>query len=82
MKEITKMERDLMTAITHSLAEAIKEGKKLKKLLELYRELMTVKDNKIKNIIKKLIFVDSDYYVMEKKETYLEKQIKELENES
>lgn len=79
MKEITKMERDLMTAITHSLAEAIKEGKKLKKLLELYRELMTVKDNKIKNIIKKLIFVDSDYYVMEKKETYLEKQIKELE---
>ena len=81
MKEITKMERDLMTAITHSLAEAIKEGKKLKKLLELYRELMTVKDNKIKNIIKKLIFVDSDYYVMEKKETYLEKQIKELENE-
>ena len=45
------------------------------KLLELYRELMTVKEN----MINKLLFLDSDYYTIEKKEIDLEQQIKELE---
>ncbi len=58
---------------------ALKQAQKQERLLELYKEVITVKDNMKDNIIKKLLFVDSDYYTMEKKETYLEKQIKELE---
>ena len=52
--------------------------KKQEKLLELYKELMTVKDD----MINKLLFVDSDYYAMDKKEKYLEIQIREVENEN
>ncbi len=77
MKEITKMERDLMTAITHSLAEAIKEGKKLKKLLELYKELVIIKDY----MLDYYDVPDDNYDRMEKRETYLKIKIKELEND-
>ncbi len=84
MKDLsTEMEKDLITAITHQLAESLKEIKKLKKLLKLYKELMAVKDDMINKLHRyyKYIFIDSDYYAMEKKETDLEQQIKELKKQ-
>ena len=57
--------------------EKAKENEQVQKLLELYRELMTVKED----MINKLLFLDSDYYAIEKNEIDLEQQIKELENE-
>ena len=51
--------------------------KKIEKLLELYRELRTVKDAMLaccENVY-------DEYYDIRKKETDLEKQIRELENE-
>ena len=50
--------------------------KKQEKLLELYRELMTVKDELIS-----LAYFDNAYYFIRKSEANLEKQIKELEKE-
>lgn len=46
----------------------------LEKLLELYRELMTAKDELLS-----IAYFDDDYYDKRKKEKDLEKQIKELE---
>lgn len=56
--------------------KALKQAQKQEKLLELCRELMTVKDELIS-----LAWFDDEDKEMEEKETYLEKQIKELENE-
>jgi len=55
-------------------AKENEQTQKQEKLLELYRELITVKED----MINKLLFLDSDYYAIEKKEMELEKQIKEL----
>ena len=55
--------------------KALEQAQKQEKLLELYRELMTVKDESIS-----LLFIGNYNNDMEKIETKLEKQIKELEN--
>ena len=51
--------------------------KKIEKLLELYRELRTVKDD----MFDCCEIVYDEYYDIRKTETDLERQIKELENE-
>lgn len=76
MKDLsTEMEKDLITAITHSLAKSLKEVKKQKKLLKLYKELMAVKDDLIS-----WNRLGGDYFVSREKEKKLEGLIKELEN--
>ena len=56
-----------------------KELEKKEQLLELYRELITVKDEAIS-----IVWFDADYFgtEMEEEAKDLEKQIKELENET
>jgi len=59
------------------IKKALKQAQKQEKLLELYRELRTVKDAMLaccENVY-------DEYYDIRKKETDLEKQIRELENE-
>lgn len=57
--------------------KALKQAQKQEKLLELYNELITVKDD----LFYCCEIVDNEFYDIRKIETYLEKQIKELENE-
>ena len=54
----------------------LQEAYKQEKLLKLYRELMTVKDELIS-----LAYYDNAYYFIRKPEANLEKQIKELEKQ-
>ena len=56
--------------------KALEQAQKQEHLLKLYRELITVKND----MLRCSAIVDDDYYDMEKIETDLEKQIKELEN--
>ena len=58
------------------IERTLEQAQKQEKLLELYRELMTVKDELIS-----IAWFDDEDKEMEEKEAYLEKQIKELENE-
>ena len=58
------------------LEQALKQAQKQEKLLELYRELITVKDELIS-----LAWFDDKCDETEKIETDLEKRIKENENE-
>ncbi len=59
------------------LKKRLKEYEKMGKLLELYKELITVKDD----LFDCCEIVDDEFYDIRKIETDLEKQIKELENE-
>ena len=64
-------------ALIPELKKRFKELEKKEKLLELYRELRTVKDAMLaccENVY-------DEYYDIRKKETDLEKQIRELEKE-
>ena len=56
---------------------ALEQAQKQEKLLELYRELMTAKDELLS-----IGWFGDEYYETVKKEIGLEKQIKELEDES
>ena len=58
------------------IRKVINQAQKQEKLLELYKKLITVKND----MLRCSAIVDDDYYDMEKIETDLEKQIKELEN--
>ncbi len=58
------------------IKQTLEQAQKQEKLLELYRKLMTVKDELIS-----LAWFDAPREEMEEKEAYLEQQIKELENE-
>ena len=58
------------------IEEALEQAQKQEKLLELYRELTTVKDELIS-----IAWFESRRLELEEIETDLEKQIKELENE-
>lgn len=60
-----------------TVEQALEKAQKQERLLKLYKELTTVRND----MISTLSFVTSDYYAMEKKETNIEKQISELENE-
>lgn len=60
----------------NKVVKALKQAQKQKKLLKLYRELTTVKDELIS-----LAYYDDAYYLIRKPEANLEKQIKELEKE-
>ncbi len=70
------MKKDLITAITHQLAESFKEIKKLKKLLRLYKELAAIRNEM-------LYLYESPYinYNLENEETYLKIKIMELEKQ-
>ena len=59
------------------IKQTVQQAQKQEKLLELYKELITVKDFEIIS----LVYFDADYDDMEEIETDLEKKIKELENE-
>lgn len=56
------------------IEQALKQAQKQEKLLELYKELITVKDKMIYSV-----FFDNDLDDISKIATDLEKQIKELE---
>jgi len=64
-------------ALIPELKKRFKELEKKEKLLELYRELRTVKDD----MFDCCEIVYDEFYDIRKKETDLEKQIRELENE-
>ena len=61
------------TKVIHALQQAQKQ----EKLLELYRELATVRDD----MLDACKIVDDDYYVIRETETNLKQKIKEIENE-
>ena len=62
----------------NKVVKALKQAQKQEKLLELYKKLITIKDEAIS-----IVWNDADYFgtEMEEEEKDLEKQIKELENE-
>ncbi len=64
-------------ALIPELEKRFKEYEKMEKLLELYKELITVKDD----LFDCCEIVDDEFYDIRKIETDLEKQIKELEND-
>lgn len=64
-------------ALIPELKKRFKELEKQEKLLELYKELITVKDD----LFDCCEIVDDEFYDIRKIETDLEKQIKEKENE-
>ena len=61
----------------YEVVEALRQAQKQEKLLELYRELMTVKDE-----LMSLAYFGDTYFKPREIEAKLEKQIKELENGS
>ena len=62
----------------YEVVKALKQAQKQEKLLELYKELATVRGDML-YCYKVVDFIP--YNTMEKKETQLENEIKELENE-
>ena len=68
-----KDEVELANAINVILPKYVKQ----EKLLELYKELATVRDD----MLDACKIVDDDYYVIRETETNLKQKIKEIENE-
>ena len=60
----------------NELKKVIEQALREEKVLELYRKLMTVKDELIS-----VAYFDNAYYFIRKPEANLEKQIKELEKQ-
>ena len=63
--------------IRKKIEQALKQAQKQEKLLELYKELITVKDD----MFDACEIVYDDFFVFRETETKLERQIKELEND-
>ncbi len=61
----------------HEVVKALKQAQKQEKLLELYKELMTVKDD----MFDCCEIVYDEFYDIRKTEADLERQIKEKKNE-
>jgi len=78
INEKTKQELNRTSKIYDKLDNYITQQEKQEKLLELYKELATVRGDML-YCYEVVDFIA--YSTMEKKETQLEKEIKELENE-
>lgn len=75
INEKTLQELNRTSKIYDKLDNYITQQEKKEKLLGLYRELATVRDD----MLDACKIVDDDYYVIRETETNLEQQIKELE---